>query len=117
MGLVLAVVLMARNWRSKSLWLSVGAVGLIYALSFRMGLHSQAAIDQYWNRAVFPMMLPLGLLAAYLAVSNRDRALSLTAAPLLSPYVGYQSWLAILPLLSRYVPIYLITIVLSWLII
>lgn len=73
----------------------------IFILSLSQGMQWGFMIARPGNWSLFPWGLLLGLPLALYALLRRDRFAGLAAAPLMSPYVGTQSWIAVLPAAAR----------------
>ena len=54
-----------------------------------------------WSKDIWPWGIPFGIVLAFFAYRKQDLLLSLAAAPFLSPYVAWHSWIAVLLPLSR----------------
>jgi hypothetical protein len=54
-----------------------------------------------WSADLWPWGIPVGGVLAYLAFRRSDPVLALAAAPFLSPYVVWHSWIAVLLPLAR----------------
>lgn len=115
-GFVLVALLLVLR-HDRWMLLSLGMISVLYALSFAAGMSFGKTVDLTWNRAVFPMMVPFGLLIAYRALRERAADAALLAAPLMAPYVGSQSWFVILPWLMHWPLLLPVAIAVSWLII
>jgi hypothetical protein len=88
-------------------------------------LTSGKAIDLSWNASPIKILgwpsIFIGIILFMLALQNKDSRhginISMAASPFLSPYVGSQSWVAILPALIRTNAIYVVWIILwGWVI-
>ncbi len=73
----------------------------IYAISFAMGMAWSEMIGLWGNFSLFPLSLIVGIPLALAALKKRKPGYGLAAGPLLSPYVGPQSWIALLPALAE----------------
>lgn len=122
-GSVLAVILwwiVLRRYGWQVAALLIIAQAAIFAASILLysgaatGAFLKSSINHPGNLSLFPWGLLLGLPLAWYALRRRDRFAGLAAAPLLSPYVGPQSWIAVLPLAARRWWIILLLDVLAW---
>ncbi len=102
-----------RGWRALLVFgLPIAVVTLA---SFVLGYHLPRADQMSWSADVWPWGIPIGGLLAYFASRRQDPLLALAAAPFLSPYVVWHSWIvALLPLHRRRWTL-LIGIFASWL--
>jgi len=114
MSIVLVAVFLIERPRSTFLWASLGLIAALYGVSLGLGMSFQSAIGNGWNLSVFPLLLPLGVIAARSALRLKDRSLGLAASPLFAPYVGSQSWLVVFPWLMQYPIACLVAFVVSW---
>lgn len=73
----------------------------IYAVSYAVGMRWQFALNTF-NFSVFPYGLVLGLPLLWLALRRHDAVIAFAAMPFIAPYIGAQSWIAVLPLLARF---------------
>ena len=89
----------------------------IYALSFAMGMEWGWMIGRWGNFSLFPVSLIVGIPLTIVAVKNRKLGYGLAAAPLLSPYVGPQSWIAVLPALAERYWLIIPATLISWVLI
>lgn len=108
LGLGIGVYYAAEAWRNggiRTVLRTFGPVVICYGISFLVfgfyPLHGGYNITGFWNRSLWPWSIPFGLVALWLSVSKRKINFAMVAGPLLSPYVGYQSWsVAILAAIS-----------------
>lgn len=77
---------------------------LIYAASYALGMR-WSIVYAGNNFSLFPYGLIVGLPLMLIALRRRDAVIAFAAMPFCAPYVGLQSWIAVLPLLARYTPI------------
>lgn len=101
-GLGVALLALLDVW-SKNKPLAViliVAEACIYAVSYAVGMRWQFALTTF-NFAVFPYGLIVGLPLFWLSLRRRDAVIAFAAMPFCAPYIGAQSWIAILPLLAR----------------
>jgi hypothetical protein len=115
-GLVLAALLIVRR-HDRMMLLSLIGIILLFVLSILAGMPWGSTLHLEWNRSVFPMMLPFGLLVAYRALSDRRADSALLASPLIAPYVGSQSWFVVLPYLMQWPLLLPVAVGVSWLIV
>jgi hypothetical protein len=88
-----------QGWRRVAVL--VAAQAAIYAVSFSMGMAWGWMLNRWGNFSVFPFGLVAGIPLAGAALIKRKSNCGLAAAPLMSPYVGPQSWIAVLPVLAE----------------
>lgn len=102
-GLGVALIALLMVWqRNKPLALLLVALeACIFAVSFAAGMRWSDPVSHYGNFSVFPFGVVIGLPLLVLSLKRRDAVMALSAMPFLSPYVGPQSWIAVLPLMSR----------------
>lgn len=103
-GIVVAVLALLELWKGRR-YKTIAALMVfevaIFAVSLSMGMQWGFMIARSGNWSLFPWSLLLGLPLAWYALRRRDRFAGLAAAPLCSPYVGPQSWIAVLPAAAR----------------
>lgn len=102
------LVLIGQRYGRRLAALCIVIQAVIYAASFIW--HAQAAslesalswtVNHAGNMSVFPFGAVIGLPLLVFALRRRDPLMALAAMPFLSPYVGPQSWIAVLPLAAR----------------
>jgi hypothetical protein len=86
----------------------------IYAISFGMGMAWSEMMGRWGNFSLFPLSLIVGIPLAVAALTKRKPGYGLAAGPLLSPYVGPQSWIATLPALAERWWLIVPATVISW---
>ena len=102
-GLGVALIALLAVWH-KNKPLAIGLLVLeagIFAVSFAAGMDWTKQLHGFRNFSAFPFGVVLGLPLIVLSLKRRDSVMALAAMPFLSPYVGPQSWIAVLPLLAR----------------
>jgi hypothetical protein len=65
---------------------------------------------------LFPWAVPIGLAILFYAIRTKNQTLSISASPLLSPYVAMHSWSGFLLGLMNYPVISIIFCIISWII-
>jgi hypothetical protein len=93
-------------WRSfkiswRSFLLIVLPILMAFLLSFIFGYRFPDPNDLRWSKDIWPWGIPIGMAIAFFAYRRQDLLLSLAAAPFLSPYVSWHSWIVVLLPLSR----------------
>lgn len=101
-GAGVALIALLAVWhKSKPAAMLLLAVEVsIYAASYAMGMR-WGYVYAHANFSVFPLGLAVGLPLLGLALRRRDAVLALAAMPFVSPYVGPQSWIVVLPLSAQ----------------
>jgi len=97
-GIGIAIIALLKVRRPVAVLLIL-AEATIFLASLALGMHLNVATEHPGNMCIFPNGLIAGIPLMFLAVQRRDPLMALAAAPLCSPYVGPQSWIAILPFL------------------
>lgn len=102
-GWGVAVIAILSVWkRNKKLAIFLIAIeGGIYLASFAWGMRWEYALTNS-NYSIFPYGCIIGIPLMSYALYKKNTIVALGAAPFLSPYVGPQSWIVILPMLARY---------------
>jgi hypothetical protein len=90
---------------------------IIYGFWLFRGLNMSLQMKQQFGGVdLFPWAVPVGLGILYYSIRNKLKPLSISASPLLSPYVLIHSWSSLLLGLVNY-PIFSISVsILSWII-
>lgn len=104
-GIIVAALALLELWqgrRYKTIAAAVIFEAAVFGTSIALGMKWNTPIANPWNVSMFPWGLLVGVPLAWYALRHRDRFAGLAAAPLLSPYVGPQSWIAVLPLAARH---------------
>jgi hypothetical protein len=119
MGIVLLVLWSFNAYQTggiRSLLKLLLPISTIWAISLLFGLYQNVEWQSFsWNTSFFPWTLPLGILLTYLAIKKDDGRIALIAAPLLSPYVAFHSWVTInCPFVERK-RLLILLFILSWL--
>jgi hypothetical protein len=71
-------------------------ISTIWAIPFLLGFYQNVEWQSFaWNTSFFPWTLPFGIFISFLAIRNDNGSLALAAAPLISPYVAFHSWVSI----------------------
>lgn len=123
LGVILLVAIFRRyGWRIAALFCAIQAA--VYLASFALEQSASSlgnalswTIYHGGNLSLFPWGPLLGLPFAFYAVRHSDRLAALASGPLVSPYVGPQSWVAILPWLAKHRWLLVLAWILSWLLI
>lgn len=114
-GLGVAIFWFVEAWRRgkiKEVVKVFAPVTLAYILSFIIfGFWPARYLElpeSVWNTSMFPYSIAIGLVLLGLAIKNRSLNYSITASPLLSPYVAWYTWpVSILGLLPSQVSVWL----------
>jgi hypothetical protein len=96
-GLALAVrsLYQARDFASLAGLVGACLIGLLG------GAHQALDLALRWNVSAWPWSIPVGAVLAWLAWRRDNLRLALAAAPMLSPYVAWQSWAGALLVLPK----------------
>jgi hypothetical protein len=103
LGWVLASVWI---WQSakrglRSFAIVVLPIATAVLVSFLLGYRLPDRRTMAWSADVWPWGIPAGAVLAYFAYRRSDPVLALAAAPFLSPYVVWHSWIVVLLPLAR----------------
>lgn len=85
----------------RSLAILVLPVAAAIVISFLLGYRLPDSGAMRWSADIWPWGVPVGAGLAYFAFRRSDPVLALAAAPFLSPYVVWHSWIAALLPLTR----------------
>jgi hypothetical protein len=98
-GAGIAVYWIWDTWRSNGLRAvlrMLAPVTIAYLISFiPFGFYlgaGQSMINEFWNWSVWPLAIPLGIWLIWWGIKRKREGLALSAAPCLSPYLGFYSW-------------------------
>jgi len=99
-GLVLVLLVSLNMFRKRRYsWLTALVMfqAFNYGLSFAAGMRWDYLLDRPGNWSLFPLSIIIGLPLAIYSLKHYSPEAGLAAATLLSPYVGPQSWIAVVP--------------------
>lgn len=98
-GAVLAVFWLVEAWRKGGrlqVFRTFAPVTIVFMLSLILygfwPLQMAGMPNDLYNRSMWPLSIPVGLVLLVYALRTRKAGLSLTAAPFLSPYVNIHSY-------------------------
>jgi hypothetical protein len=101
-GIGVAIYYLTQTWQSNK-WIGIirtfSPIFLAYIISgFLFPVWINRMISKpsdVWNRSIFPYGIPLGLFFLWLAVKRRNAFFALAAAPFLSPYLTFYTYLMV----------------------
>ena len=92
-------------------------IAILFLAAIFTGFYRAPDLEEmYWNTSLFPYSIPLGLILVWFSLKRNDSLLALAAAPLLSPYVGIQSWAFVLLPFIRNRHVLILAVILGWII-
>jgi hypothetical protein len=103
LGVVLALLWIWQSVKKglRSVALLVLPIAAAVLMSFALGYRLPESGNMPWSADIWPWGIPVGAVLAYFAFRRGDPVLALAAAPFLSPYVVWHSWIAVLLPLAR----------------
>jgi hypothetical protein len=107
------------GWRQvfRTFW-PVTLAGLLSLLLFGpWPLRSQQEVALWWNASLWPLSIPLGLVLVVAALRRRKIEYAMAAAPCLSPYVLFHSWVGVLMAVVASTPETIAAVVGLWILI
>lgn len=78
-------------------------------------IHGSIQIPQWWNVSLWPWSIPFGFATLIFALLRDRKDAAILSSPLLSPYLGAQSWVVAFLSLDRYPLLLVIGSLLTWL--
>ena len=101
-GIGVAIYYLTQTWQSNK-WIGIirtfSPIFLAYLISgilFPVWINRMISKpSDVWNRSIFPYGIPLGLFFLWLAVKRRNAFFALAAAPFLSPYLTFYTYLMV----------------------
>ena len=105
-GGVLVALLLWQAWQRRDQHSRLEKIDyVVFVICFGLYLllapHPDPVASITAGPSIFPWGIPIGIALTAVAFRKKDRDAALAAAPCLSPYVGFGSWLAVLPFASR----------------
>jgi hypothetical protein len=127
-GIGVAVYWFFKAWqkdRFKGVFKTFWPVTLAFLISFAIygvWINNSAKWVEVWkgnpfgNASLFPWTVPLGVGILFYTIRKKLKTLSISASPLLSPYVTMQSWSSFLLGLVNYPALSISACIVSWII-
>ncbi len=101
-GAGVAVFYLVESWRRKGLagvlrtFAPLAVLTVLGAVLFPIWIQRMIGKPaNEWNRSIFPFGIPVGLAILWLAVRTESKYLALAAAPFLSPYLTFYTYLVV----------------------
>lgn len=101
-GAGVAVFYLVDSWRQKGLpgvfrtFAPLALLAVLGALLFPIWIQRMIGKPaNVWNRSIFPFGIPVGLAFLWLAIRTNSKYLALAAAPFLSPYLTFYTYLVV----------------------
>jgi len=95
-------------------------LAILCAVSFAIcptwPMEALGATGTSWNLSFWPHSLIVGLPLLFYGIRKQDRLIALAASAFLTPYVGPQNLMAVLPLVAREAPVTLFVYLVAWIV-